>query len=314
VIVSPYTVSELLRWPISYDIIIGDFGRDATIEYLRLVARHERHILEPILSDEGREFFDEYRRIMFVVLGDVAFFKRDSIERSIEGRGYFADDILMGVGFTPPPQDFIDRVAISVACEVSVALAKGYERIRIAIPCNGLSALGHEVAAALRSEAAMRALMATYGIEIPGPERVAAARPEVYSVPDAVLKHVSRRSAGGSVLLLGTRGTNDIYRDCAAPLDIRVLPIDDGEYALINRAIVAAIGGNTEALESCRERLRSEIVEHRRRQFPELVVVEACTDFDLGLGVSSLKIFAEEMATGAYPGLNSHKREGAQPA
>ncbi len=310
---SVHTVHELLRHPITYDIIIGDFGRDATIEYLRLLADYERRVLGPILSAEGREFFDEYRRIMFVVLGDVAFFKQESIEQSIESRGYFADDILMGVGFTPPPRAFIDRVAISVACEVSVALAKGHQRIRIAIPCNGLSTLAREVAVILRSESAMRALMATYGIEISRPDRVAGARPEVYTVPDAVLRHLSRRSTAASVLLLGTKGTNDIYREFAIPLNIRVLPIDDGEYSMINRAIVAAIGGSTETLESHRDRLRADVVEPRRVQFPGLVVVEACTDFELGLGLSSLRIFAEEMAAGAYPGLSSHNSEGARP-
>ena len=294
-------VDELVRLPVTYDIIIGDFGRDATIEYLRLMAAYERSVLEPVLRREGREFFDEYRRIMFAVLGDLAFFKKPAIAASVQGRGYFTDAILVGVGFTPPSADFIENVAISVVYEVVAALAKGYERLRIAVPCNGLSALATEVGRILRSESELHKLTSSRGLRILDIGQVVAAKPTVHTVPESVMAHLVRRSErASSVLLLGTQGTNAIYRELASSQNVRVLPISDVEYAVINRAIVAAIGGDPDAIASSRQQLRSAVIEQHEATCPDLVIVEACTDFRLGLGLSSLELFAEAMVADAY--------------
>ena len=73
--VSTISAADLLRMKITYDIVISDFGRDATIEYLCRVSSLEKRLIERVLVRDNLEFFDEYRRIMFTVVADLSYFK-----------------------------------------------------------------------------------------------------------------------------------------------------------------------------------------------------------------------------------------------
>ncbi len=92
---------ELLRQPVVYDIVVGDFGRDAAATYFQLVAKLEREsIVSFLLPDGGVHFFDEYRRIMSCLISDVEYVKRSYIREAAERDGT-DDSILVGVRGTP---------------------------------------------------------------------------------------------------------------------------------------------------------------------------------------------------------------------
>jgi hypothetical protein len=287
---------------VCYDIIVGDFGRDATIEFLRLVSKSEKDFISEILKQDERKFFDEYRRIMFTVIGDVAYFKSDALRESAAEKGYLTDSILIGVG-SPMSSDFEDRVAWSILQEVYVATNRGYTRLRIAIPCNTLSSLAVSVGKRLGSKPERQRLIELYGDECFSPIELASTEISVHIVPEAVVRHVgATRSSQAStpILVLGTRDTNAMYEQLAPSYKLQVVPIEDRDYELINQAVVASIDRNPDDLLLSRDRIRQEVIEPRLSAFPDMVILEACTDFSLGLGLSSLQLFAEAMVADCY--------------
>lgn len=296
-------VSNLLKTRITYDIIVSDFGRDATIEYLRLVATSEKRLIKTILKRDDREFFDEYRRIMFTAVGDLAFFKESAIAQSATSSGYLTKDILIGLGPSPMSQEFVDRVALSVIQEVLAAMDRGHERLRILIPCNGLSVLAQKIKQVTCSVGELRRIVKAYALMTSDFDRVAAAHISVHTVPEAVIIYLAETKKVDEMthlLVLGTRGVNTIYETLAESHDMNVLHVEDWEYELIDKAIVASIGGDQGEVDSCREQLQKELIEPRRGLFDDLVVLEACTDFHLGLGLSSLELFADAMVADCY--------------
>jgi hypothetical protein len=293
---------DLLGGPVTYDLIISDFGREAAIEYLHLAARYEKQLIDSILRVGGYRFFDEYRRMMFTLIGDVAFFKEAMIADSTSRDGFLSETILVGVGFSPASRDFIKRVTISIAQEALAALGRGHQRLRVAIPCNGLSYLAKEVVRIINSDVELRLLLeeSNSGIQ---PNQIRLPPISVHTVPEAVVHHLAGIQQAGEniyLLVLGTRGAHAQYELLTNSTTINVLPIADHEFELLNRSIVAAIGGDPEEVTRSREQIRVELIEPRKRLFNNLVVLEACTDFRLGLGLNSLDLFAQAMVADCY--------------
>jgi hypothetical protein len=298
------TAAGLLEKPITYDIIVSDFGRDATIEYLRLVSNSEKRLIKTILDRDGLEFFDEYRRIMFTAIGDVAFFKEAAILKSALSHGHLRDDILIGVGSSPSmSQEFIDRVTLSVIQEALVAIDHGHNILRVMIPCNTLSSLAKQIGKMIHSDMELKRIVETYapsGFDI---HRLTTAHIDVYTVPEAVMRHLAETKKNGKMthlLVLGTSGTNAIYGAYTESYAIIVLPIENWEQELIDEAIVASIGGDRNKIDIHKEQLQKEIIKPRSDMFENLTILEACTDFRLGLGVSSLEVFADVMVMDCY--------------
>lgn len=297
------TPRGLLEAPKTFDIVIGDFGREAAIEYVRLMAAIEKRLIASFLNPEGREFFDEYRRIMFCVIGDVAFFKESAISRSAGDPGYLRDDILVGSEWSPMSEDFAGRVAVAVAQEAFAALGRGHRHLRVLLPCNGLYVLAKEVERLLRADAELTRLLERYQLSTLDVPTLTAAEIDFHTVPDAVVGHFMGRSQTAqrtNLLVLGTRGANAIYEQLSDPARVSVVPLQDGDYEVISKAVVASIGGDPDQIAHSREQLQRDLVEPCTARFPDLITVEACTDFRFGVGVSSLELFAEAMVKSHY--------------
>jgi len=299
----PISARMLLECPVVYDLIVGGFGRDASIEYLRLMAVREKEVIRRALEPEALTFFDEYRRIMFIALDDVAFYKASSIGEQILLHGHLTKDILVGGGLTPMSQEFVDRVCFAAAQEVAAAAERGHRSIRIAIPCNGLSILAMEIGKVLKSEKAFSRLRKAFGEALPMWESVALAELSVHTVPEAVLANVVASLPPGSagyLLILGTEGTQFTYRRILGDYNVHIMALAEEEQALINRAIVASIGDDPREVSLYRTEVANRIVAPRAASVTGLIVVEACTDFHFGIGVSSLEMFANAMVDSHY--------------
>jgi hypothetical protein len=298
------TLQDILRLPTNYDIIVGDFGRDATIEFVRQVALKEKQFIKGILEDNKLEFFDEYRRIMFAMLGDVRFYKELAIEESLLSKSYLTEDILIGVGgITRMSQDFVDRVSFAVIQEVQAAIYRGHKNLRIMIPCNTLSDLAKHIGQIFCSEIELKRISEKYNYKICELSKIMNPNLTVHTVPESVMRYFETKKNGNEkkhLLVLGTRGTNEIYRDLTNLYDVAILPIDEQEQNLIDKAIVASIDGNQSKVNYYRQLLEKDVIRSRKSSVNELVVLEACTDFRLGLGYSSLDIFAEAMIADCY--------------
>jgi hypothetical protein len=293
--------SDVLQIPIVYEIVVGDFGRAAAIDYLRMVSERERTLIRERLASANLPFFDEYRRIMFAALGDVAFYKKSLIDDVLRAEGHLSRQVLIGGGMTPVSREIVDRVATTVAQTALAALARGYERIRIAIPCNALSDLAVQIGDILQSPDNLDRLSARPELQLAEPHRLLSADLAVRTVPEAVLRLISKESdTAPRLLLLGAAGALAIYERMSETYGVEILEIRPDEQELVDEAVVAAIGGEPSAVQRCRELLLRDVINPRREELGELTVVEACTDFSFGLGVSSLEMFAEDLVQSCY--------------
>lgn len=279
-----------------FDIILGDFGRLASVDYVKYLSEEERR---EIVGVRQSDFFDEERRIMFNLCCQIGWYKRDSIMDQIQANGQVDRNILIGIGPESVAREFVKRGAETVKANIDFALLKGFERIRVYTPCNGLSDLAREATSlALRS---LKGAESEADIRMKGASKISNhAVVEFCSVAEKVVRRVVREGKSDSVLVLGTRGVNEIYKREVAGTGITIFPLDDRDFALIDDAIVASIGKGQDSLLSVKRVLLDNIVSKFQTGFQGGLVIEACTDFDFGIGDSTLKFFAEEMVFDVY--------------
>lgn len=304
----------LLKYPYFYDIIISDFGRAAAIEYMRSVAELEQRTIQSHFISEGSAFYDEYRRIMFTVIADLGYFKNRQIASAVP-EGKFDSGILIGFNGEGMADDIRDRISSAVLEQVCLALNKDYRNIRIIIPCNTISPLGHHIVGLVNNPPEFKKIVvgnSGTGIFSPVLPFPADARFSLYTPPALVIDEILKAHAGSvSMLVFGTPATVQIYKSQLQQLDpgdrLTVLPLEPGEQDLVNRVIEAAISNDTASSASLKEEIKGRIILPRQKTAGNLKVIEACTDIRLGLGINSLDVLVARSVNDAYgidgPGL-----------
>lgn len=297
---TPLDLQGLLRVPSSFEIVIGDFGRAAAVNYLRIALSRARSLICNILSRANLPFFDEYRRMMFCLVADIGFFKAELINKVVAHHGKLNEDVLIGLG-AQLSLDVVERVGLCVLQQVEAAVSRGYQRLNVTLPCNGLAPLAEAVSQLLRSPVEVDRIKRKYGWHLDG-ALLPLNQINVCTVPATVVDQLTKtvQRPKPALLILGTQGVNKLYAALGAARDLAVYPLSVEQYRIIDRAIVAAIGGKAHELETCRQLLTQHVIKPAMERQPKLVVVEACTDFDFGLGYSSLEILAEAMVLRAY--------------
>ena len=297
----------LLQNPYFYDIIISDFGRAAAIEYIRSVAELEQRTIQRHFIDKDSEFYDEYRRIMFAFIADLGYFKNRQINSAIP-KGKFDSDILIGFKGEATPDDIRDRIAVAVVEQVYLAMNRRYKNIRIIIPCNTISPLGHHIYDLVSNPEEFKTILTRHsGVSHSSP--VFSLRADtifsLYTPPALVIDEIRKAHAGKvSILVFGTPATVQIYKSQILKLGLEnqlaVLPLEFDEQNLVNRVIEAAISGDTASSNSIKEEIRGRIILPRQNVADDLSVVEACTDIRLGLGINSLDVLVTRAVNDAY--------------
>jgi hypothetical protein len=302
-----------------FDVVVSDFGRESAIEYLRLAAVIERRIIQSQLDEPNSEFYDEYRRIMFVLVADLAYFKQPQI-RQLLASGHLSPEILLGLGGDVIPEDIRDRLARTIIEQICFAMIREYNNIRIVIPCNTLSSIGPFLKDLLGDEEKTR----MFFTDLFGMDLLSKALPrwhdttfQVCTVPGIILDELrDRHKDSPQLLVLGTPATVDTYISEIAKLGDswknKVCSLTGAEQQLVNETIVAAIGGDANTLRHMGQRIENEIISHYRANHGNLMVIEACTDFNLGLGLNTREVFVERLVRDAY-GLDVHTKTG-EPA
>jgi hypothetical protein len=291
----------ILESEIYYDLIISDFGRQAAMDYLKLVERNERGIIKKILKEENCEFYDEYRRIMFSVVADVNYFKRKKISEQYESQKKISSEILIGVGNSKMTNDFFKRVFLRVIDTLIPILKAGYKNIRIAIICNSLSPLVTRIVTKINSSVEMSKFLVSHGftdkaiITLFGNANILAR-----DVPHCVLRLLSLSSISLKVLILGVENAVCYYKKVAVKSQLEIITLTKKEYQYIDKAVIASVDNTLKAKKEAKNILEKKIIHKYLKKDPTTIVVEACTDFNFGLGRNSLKCFAEFMALEPY--------------
>jgi hypothetical protein len=286
-----------------YDVVLSDFGRVATLRLLNEVAGIERDIVRR-LTGHDRDFYDEYRRIMFTCVGDIGYIKSDAI-RGYTDRSLPLDrNVLFGVGDTPIPTDAVSAIADVLTGPISDAVERGYHQLRIVIPCNTLAEIDHELVRLLDkrlpgiSVAHYETPLTTS--TLPGPQVV------LYSVPRVVLGHLlDHRTTSRQInlVLIGTAAARSAYQaaiDETGLQNVRVVDCTPDQQILMDRLVAASIDGDQSEVASLVETLESLIIRAQYVDRGSFMVIQASTDLSIGLGTESLKVYARQLVLDAY--------------
>ena len=303
----------LLKYPYFYDIVLSDFGRAAAVEYVQAVCDLEQKTIQRHFLSKDTAFYDEYRRIMFAVIADLAYFKNRQIDAAV-AKGKIDSDILIGFKGQPMPDDIRDRISAAVLEQVYLALNRGYQNIRIVIPCNTISELGHHIySLATNPEKFSSILTEQAGISPSSPvfSLLAGAKFSLYSPPTLVIDEVRKTRKGKvTMLVFGTPLTVGIYQKHVSKLGLgdwlTVPALAPDEQELVNQWIELSIAVDAALLDKLKEKIRSSIILPRQKDAGELVAIEACTDIRLGLGINSLDVLVARSVNDAY-GLDGSK-------
>jgi hypothetical protein len=288
------TLAEL---PHVYDVVLSDFGRVAALRLLNEVADYEREIVRTLIGYD-RDFFDEYRRIMFTCVGDLAYVKSSAIRAYTEVNRPLDRNVLFGVGSTPIPAVAVEAITDVLVGPITEALGRGYDHVRVVIPCNTLGDIEDQL---------VRSLIARLpGIPVTqyGSDAITPATRErivVYGVPRVVIRHQQLTWPDAHLMLIGTALARSTYRtviDEMGARRIRLVECSPDEQDLMDRLVAASIDGDKGDLVALTEEMEA-VVAYRRRS-DRFSVIQASTDLDIGIGIQSLSVFARELVLDAY--------------
>jgi len=301
--------ADLLRLPRVFDIVISDFGRETAIKLVQNVAVLEHRIIRSKLKDPTFKFFDEYRRIMFALIGDIAYIKQPQIDE-YRGRGILDSGILLGMSGESIPASVKERLTQCIKEQAMYALSRGYRWIRVVIPCNTLSPISRGLEVDLRATIGSAKLIAG-GLNTgartsdDGVHKVDDIRFHAWTVPQTVLHAIQRKEAlPTDLLVLGTSTAVSTYREELAQMEprpaIKILELTAEEQEVVNEAIIAAIDGDRGEIDRSRMDILNKIIEPRRASGQAFTIIEACTDFELSVGINSLDFFTKELVNDVY--------------
>ncbi|MBJ7353914.1 MAG: hypothetical protein JHC98_03740 [Thermoleophilaceae bacterium] len=298
-------LDQLRDLPTLFDVVVGDFGREAATRYLAIMAEEERAFLTRLLATQDLPFLDEYRRIMFGHIGDVAYLKRVTVQRVWAEQGRLTDEVLVAVKAHDIPSDMVARFACVIHDEAVLAMRRGHGRVRVALPCNALSeTLGDAVRVAGEARA-FKAAAESVDYEPISDDAV----PELtaHGVVHSTIGQLERTGMldGRPFVVLGAAMANEQYRRLGGPRGMNIILLTELQQAIVDEAVLACIDGSDANLATARQAIEGEILTPLRRLHPGLVVLEACTDFDFGLGLDSLRLMARQMVFECYRDLQA---------
>ena len=267
-------------------VVLGDFGRDATLRFCTTLARVERQQLVRRLA-AGTPFFDEYRRMTLAVVGDLPFVKAPVLD-GFAHRGEALDQrVLVGFPGGPDPREVEERLAVLAMEAMAGPLKRGVRRVTVLLPCNTLAPVSWALKERFAAVEELASAVADVELTFP-------------TVPEAVLTAAAARG-GRTILPLGTQGIARLYRRAARRLgmDLEIVGPDDAQEQIILEAIGAAIEGG-ERRQRAHAATESLVQSARKRIGRDLIAVEACTDLDYGVGMDSNEEYARAVIRAVY--------------
>jgi hypothetical protein len=288
------STTHVLGIPSTFDIVLGDFGRDASIRFLELASLVERELIEAVLDPE-LEFFDEYRRIMYSTLLHIEYFKRAEIHEFAASKRPLDSSILIGLAGKTTSSGVHARILRSLLLGLHAGVLEGFTHFRVILPCNTLSALVTDFERIFADPTTLSEHIDVLGLSTVVRETLFNLDIEFLPLITTVASVLGR--SGGperNALILGTAETNRAYRVSLAAAGIRTVDLSEAQLSVIEGAVAASVGGVPARVADARDAVKHLVEECASHSNGLLTVIEACTDFRFGLGVDSLEIFARE--------------------
>ena len=289
---------DLWRPPVTV-LVLGDYGRDAALRFCRLLADYERTHVQEMLGP-GRPFYDEYRRLRLLLVGDVRYTKAVCLAPFARAGAPLDERVLAGY---PGGVPLDDLVAPFAALTYDALRAHGWEgTAHVAIPCNTLSPVAWALAGAFATPRALRRLLAGAGRRVGRADAAlinaltTPGRVSFPTVPEAVWAALPK---GSTLLPLGTDGMDQLYRRAAQGQQRGgvVVGPSAAQQRRVRAAIRQSVAGRGAA---ARRTLRAVVNAVRSAHTAPLHVVEACTDLGTGLGIDSNERYAAWLVAAVY--------------
>ncbi|MDH3401984.1 MAG: hypothetical protein OES32_00780 [Acidobacteriota bacterium] len=264
----------------THDLIVGDFGRRATLRYLAAFSDAERRILEQRLA--GQPFFDEYRTVRYTVLGLLPDLKAEELATYARAGRALDSGILVGVGGGLTAAEMGRRISEALAPWIETIRGTAVARVRVIIPCNSLCEAGK----VLRNAVATGPGNVPPGEESPPHDRPAGEPPiEVFTVPEVVTAVLARDPPPYLALF-------------ATPAAFRAYEKEFASRDLATRLRLSRRSREDVSLERLMAAVRGRKPGARPAATGDLLC--ACTDVQIPGALDALEIFASFLARDAY--------------
>jgi len=275
---------------LTHDLILGDFGRGATLDYFSKFSEQEQEVCSKRLRP-AQPFLDEHRVVSYTVIGALPQIKKHlfpATESALTG------DVLVGIEGGPPISAIFHTTFEVIVPFLAAAMYLKPIHIRVILPCNTLAPLADWLAGVFRTkesfiaEASRSAVphmlcqtvvehMEAIGISVP-------------SLPLSVLADVAGR--GCSKMYLLASQTAFLYYKKLATRSFPNLAIErwlPPGYENFEHLLVEAIQAPAKL------DLRTPVM-----TAPGICCVSGCTDIRLPGILDSLSIFTRKMVEEVY--------------
>jgi hypothetical protein len=279
------------RLPNMFDLIVGDFGRTATIRYFEEFSKAERKILQAKYGHD--HFYDEYRSVEYAIVGRIQTVKRDLLENHFLTQNRLDSRILVGTEAGPSLEEIENNLIECTLPWLRTALdaSPAPRRVRIVFPCNTLSLLAKRVASCIstRQVPPSTSQKRCYLALLQTLDSVPASQVEVLDVITSVANAIVRARIP-RLKFLGTALSLLAYQQEFSALgesvDLSPLPEE-----LFLESLHHTLSGDV-----CRPLPGEEAV------WPEsdVPILCGCTDLVIANSLDSLAIFAQTAASRAY--------------
>lgn len=288
-------------------LVLGDFGRDAALRFCARLAEAERSRIRELLPSDA-SFYDEHRRILLSLVGDLHFVKEPTLGRyRLEGRS-FDDGVLVGFPGGVELQSVVVRLGVLALEAMAGPLRRGIRRAHVYLPCNTLAPVSWALEQRFATADALQEMVREAGLEIwDGLEALierlttGEVRLRFPTVPGAVIEEAKRQGAE-RVVPLGTMDIAAVYTEAARREGgrIRCLDLCEADRQTVRDAIRAALSGKGEQRSAARGELLALKDRLQSSGGERQLIVEACTDLDYGVGLDSVDAYVTEAIREVY--------------
>ncbi|PLW98942.1 MAG: hypothetical protein C0594_17735 [Marinilabiliales bacterium] len=280
-------------------LVIGDFGRKATFDFCNHFVENERKIIEDSL--DGNDFYDEYRRSLVTVYSWLAEIKKEQINKYRKASIPLDEKVLIGFPGGMPMADAIDWFSYLV---LKFLDNLDIQTNVIALPCNTLSPALLEVKNKMGNSGYLNRLKLKFNMEFMDDQWLAKLKNrniEFIPVAEAVIRYLNKEESA-NILALGTGGISKVYKEAIQKSNagFNLIEPDKDLQNLVFKTITASIKNSAYEVTEYTDILTKKISQIRSQLNDSLIVLEACTDLNLGIGESTLSIYARYLAEYVY--------------
>lgn len=279
------------------DIVVGDFGRSATLRYLETFSRVEEALISGTLP-EGRGFHDAYRQVQITLLCHGSHSMGRLFSPHLREGRLLDESALQETSSRESMETILPAIASQVAMEATRALGAGHREVRVVLPSSSLGLIADTLGSALKG------LLVDPVMDGPASvmggfqdERASRGKVEPVSIQSMVARRLSREGCRGAYVLGGrevvesfagalrssrplvpfapaSRQIQDAYLDCCRTYR-RGASLEEGPAGTVRRFVAEA----------------------KREQ---LEVLETDADLWLGFGQDVVRTYALELVQDAY--------------